>query len=148
MDRKFEESLSFVARHYRAGAFARRHFFAPALWRGRRLRVAASIAGAALLASACYFGLTGSFDRTPEVPVTAEAPAAPAESTVAMSTHIEFDNAPLSAVIAEIERIYNVKIGNIPTDEPRLTLSYDGTASDLVATINELLGTELTVTPL
>ena len=46
---------------------------------------------------------------------------------------------------AEIEKVYGVKLGNVPDDDIRLSLSYEGTAADLVDTINDLLGTEIEI---
>jgi hypothetical protein len=43
--------------------------------------------------------------------------------------------------------LYDVKITNVPenSDDIRLTLGYEGNAEDVVATINDLLGTNLAV---
>ena len=50
-------------------------------------------------------------------------------------------------VVEKINETYNVKVTGLPEspEEYRLSLHYEGTASDLVETINEILGTELTV---
>lgn len=58
---------------------------------------------------------------------------------------IEFHDASLKEVIAEIERVYNVKITNIPEEDIRVTISYEGTAQDVVETLNELLNTNLVI---
>lgn len=58
---------------------------------------------------------------------------------------IEFHDAPLKDVASDIERVYDVKINNVPAGDIRLTISYEGTAADAVETINDLLGTNLTV---
>ena len=60
---------------------------------------------------------------------------------------IDFEEAKLSAVVERIEEVYNVKIGNLPTDADVYTLSlhYEGNPVDLVLTINEILETQLTV---
>lgn len=152
---KFNESLKFVARHYREGAFRRDLSFLPAVmpwW--RRHGVAAAVAGVALVAAAAVATFTGVFSG----PTASEAPAdtivaAPAVArpdTVAapVSLTISFTDAPLSRVVAEIESNYHVTVANVPDgDSRRLTLSYEGTAADLVATINDLLGTEMEVRP-
>ena len=63
---------------------------------------------------------------------------------VDVSRKIEFTDAPLADVVKEIERVYEVHVVNVPEmGDYRLTLSYEGTAKDLVETINELLGTSL-----
>ena len=143
MDTRFLNSVNFVARHYRSGAFGRRSFFGtPERWAWRRRAVAASVAGVVLAATACYFTFVRESVPQPSVPEAAVT-AAPVQQGA--SLHIEFEKAPLSEVVAEIERVYGVEIGNMPSENYELTLSYDGTADDLVETINELLGTSLTV---
>jgi hypothetical protein len=62
-----------------------------------------------------------------------------------VAQRITFDDAPLSEVIIKIQETYNVTITNIPTEEHRLTLSYEGTADELIETINDLLGTEMKI---
>lgn len=84
---------------------------------------------------------------------------APGEGTktevVSPATHgenivrvIDFENAPLPVVVDKISRTYDVEITGLPEspDDYKLSLHYEGTASDLVETINEILGTEMTVT--
>ena len=64
----------------------------------------------------------------------------------AKSRRIEFKDTPLPKVAEAIAETYDVEITGIrPGDNTRLTLSYEGTAEDLVATINELLGTRLRI---
>ncbi len=58
---------------------------------------------------------------------------------------IEFKNTPLKEVVAEIERVYQVRIENVPQEEILITISYEGTASDVVETINELFNTKLNI---
>lgn len=61
---------------------------------------------------------------------------------------IDFENAPLPEVIKKIESVYNVKIKDIPAspEEYELSLHYEGTPTDLISVINDILGTEMTVT--
>ena len=58
---------------------------------------------------------------------------------------IEFHNASIKEVVAEIEQVYDVQISNIPEEDIRVTISYEGTAQDVVETINELLNTNLVI---
>lgn len=58
---------------------------------------------------------------------------------------IDFTDAPLGDVVKDIERIYGVKISNIPTETYSLTLHYEGDASELVTIINELLNINLQI---
>lgn len=144
MKDKFEESLSFVVRFYRRGAFRPTMLFvAPQRW--RRMAVAASVAFGIVVASACVYLLTTNapvsetIEKTPE---TAVATTVEAPHTV--SRRIKFDDAPLTRVVDEIETVYGVEVSPVAdNDTTRLTLSYEGNAADLLDTINELLGTDL-----
>lgn len=143
---KFNKSVNFVARHYRADAFKPRSFFfgrsLAARW--RRWGVAASVAVGVLTASACFYTFVL---RQPEAvePQPIEQTVAPEQPARLVSQRIEFTDAPLTEVVAQIELTYDVTVENIPTAEYRLTLSYEGTADDLISTINMLLGTALTI---
>lgn len=147
MDKKMNESVEFVARYYRKDAFsARRGWRQLGLtsfqwWRTRWAAAAAVIV--ALTATAgiyAYIVSSPSEARQPEAaPVTEKV--TPIE---VVSRKIEFTDAPLADVVKEIERVYEVHVVNVPEKgDYRLTLSYEGTAKDLVETINELLGTSL-----
>lgn len=144
---KFDENISFVARHWRPGAFSasagwRRLGISRAGW--ARWRVAASIAaGTVLAASAIIYNIVT--PGTPEPSVPTENITAPAPSSTHEIKRIEFDNRPIAVVAAEIEKVYGVKLGNVPDDDLCLSLSYEGTAADLVDTINDLLGTEIEI---
>ncbi len=61
---------------------------------------------------------------------------------------IDFEDASLTDVVAKIESTYDVKVGGLPEspEEYRLSLHYEGTPVDLIATINDILGTQMTVT--
>lgn len=142
LSEKEEESLRFVAEHYKPGAFRRtRLMFSWPWW---RTGWAAAVAAVVLGASAAVITLTVK-DRQPEpqpvpAPVTIEAPS-PDRISV-----IEFKDAPLATVVDEVESVYGVKIANVPADPSlRLTLRYEGTAEDFIATVNDMLGTEMEV---
>lgn len=72
---------------------------------------------------------------------------APIEADKDVVKAIDFENTPLTVVVEKINETYNVEVTGLPEspEEYRLSLHYEGTASDLVETINEILGTELTV---
>ena len=149
MTEKFKDSLSFVVRHYRPGAFrADRIFAAPRPW-WRRTAVAASVAAGVLVMSAIVYFTT----QSPTIPGSAvhEAPSSEVAAPVAPSAQsvirLEFDDMPLSSVVAEIENAYNVEISGLDEADrdQRLTLIYEGNAAELVSAINEILGTQLTV---
>lgn len=149
MDKKMNESVEFVARYYREGAFsARRGWRQLGLttlqwWRTRWAAAAAVVV--ALTATAGIYAYTTSSPseaRQPEAASVTEK-VTPIEE---VSRKIEFADTPLVDVVKEIERVYEVHVVNLPEDgDYRLTLSYEGTAKDLVETINELLGISLRI---
>lgn len=145
---KEEKEIDFIASRYRSGRFsvneawARTGLARPSLW--RRMRVAAAVAALLVLtATAAVFYRNYTLDSTPE-PAQIEAPATSPAYTVRV---LDFEDAPLSAVVREIEELYGVKLENLPAnpDVYRLSLHYEGDAIDLVDTINGILGTEITL---
>lgn len=60
---------------------------------------------------------------------------------------IDFENAPLPTVVAKIREVYGVEVANVPdnAEDYRLSLHYEGNVVDLVAAINDILGTEMEV---
>lgn len=142
-----EKQIDFIARHYRRGRFS-----AKAAWRSmglapaspwRRLRVAAAIAGVVVL-SATAAVLYNVYPARDTAPAAMEAPAPGPLTEVRI---IDFENAPLTDVVASIEAVYGVRVENIPAvpEGYELSLHYEGTPTDLIATINDILGTEMTV---
>lgn len=142
------KDIEFVARHYRRGRFS-----PTAGWRrlglghGRlaaRFRVAAAIAVAVILtatAAVVYHEYGYSAD-------TREPAVSSVASPLVEVRVIDFEDAPLQQVVEKIEAVYSVKVCNVPEDADHLSLSlhYEGNPSDLVEEINEILGTEMTVT--
>lgn len=149
---KTEESIDFVTLYYCKGAFdadraLRMIRFLPSVPWWRRRGVVAAAIGGALVASAAVFTYIVP-DREEGGNLPTEQVVTPAVETPAATEvkKIEFADAPLARVVEEIERVYNVKVTNLPAGgDYRLTLSYEGTAEDLVETINDLLGTSLAV---
>lgn len=149
---KYDDSLDFVTSHYCPGAFrplplAKLLHINVRIPLFRRRNVAAACVMSALIACA---GI-GTY-----LYICQEAPAAiPAvETTIPMTQpvstakeikRITFNDTPLAEVVKEIEKVYDVRLTSLPEEEYRLTLSYEGTAEDLVATINELLGTHIEI---
>lgn len=150
MTEKFKKSLSFVVSHYRPEAFVPRgRYVSPRPW-WRRMSVAASIAAGVLVASALVYNAV--IDRPSAAVEQSQAPAVRHDHSAPVATaqtvqRLEFADMPLSQVIDSVQTVYNVTIaGMTPDDASRtLTLSYEGNAGDLVAAINEILGTNLTV---
>ena len=60
---------------------------------------------------------------------------------------IDFEEAPLTEVVQKIKDVYGVEVTNLPTDPDQylLSLHYEGSALDLVDTINDILDIEMTV---
>lgn len=143
-----DKDIEFVARHYRRGSFA-----ADKAWRRigiarlsiwRRYRAAAAIAAFVVLsAAAVVIYRVTDMSTKPEIETqTPEVPAQVAEVKV-----IDFENTALPEVVERIKEVYGVEIENMPADAEayRLSLHYEGTADDLVAVINDILGTQLSV---
>jgi hypothetical protein len=150
---KYEESERFVAQHYERGAFSE-----AAAWRRMGLQVrrpsrwrmvAAASVLAVLTVSACIYYFKAKFSEPQVVaPTTQQAvQTAPQSAPIAAteSKVIDFDNAELVDVVLQIEKTYGVKVVNVPTEDYRLTLHYEGTASDLVDTINDILDINLAI---
>ncbi|MDE5871490.1 MAG: hypothetical protein K2H22_06095 [Muribaculaceae bacterium] len=144
-----DKDLRFIARHYRKGRFA----VGPALKRvkGRkgvwwtRTRIAAACVVAAIFtATAAVFVYRNNFSETgPSEPET-ERKAIQAAEIVGI---IDFEEAPLTKVVAKIREVYGVEVSGLPADPDRyvLSLHYEGSALDLVETINEILDTDMKV---
>ena len=60
---------------------------------------------------------------------------------------LAFDHTKLTDVIEIVETEYSVEIGNIPanSNDYELTLRYEGSPSELIEAINEILGIQLTL---
>ena len=150
MSEKFKNSLEFVTKHYRQGAFRASLLFAPVVsrpWWRTRAAAASAACAAVLVASAAYYFLNIAPAKSPELPAAPDATEATAPAAIAEDVkRIEFTDAPLARVAREIEEVYGVTVSGVPADTTlHLTLSYEGTAADLTATINELLDTHLTI---
>lgn len=143
MDNK---NIDFVARHYRKGLFSsdaawRRLGITPVAW-WKRYRVAAAVALGVIISA------TGAIVyHDYQLSVGDSAGQTVAVSPLAEVKAIDFENAPLTEVVTKIETVYNVKIGNLPPkpENYELSLHYEGTPTDLIAVINEILGTQMTV---
>lgn len=149
MTEKMKNSLRFVTRFYSPGALRPdESFITEGLPFWKRHAVAASIIGVALLAAAAastYLVLNHTQPQ-PEIQKT-ETTVSPIEDTSKQDTvkEMKFEDVPLPEVVKAIEKSYGVKVAGKTEGQPNLTLSYKGTAEDLVAAINDLLGTNLTV---
>lgn len=146
--KKLEEDIQFVTRYYRDDTLL------PARgWRlfranhgisaFRRNIAAAAVALIVLSASASfYFYLRTNAPSSPQTELSTPAPTVALAET---KQKIEFRDADLSEVVAEIEKIYDVKITGLPQQEIKVNISYEGTAAEVVETLNELFDTELAI---
>lgn len=109
----------------------------------KRNVVAASVAAIVLAASASiYYYSKDSQPETEDISLQTTLDTTTARNKI---EKIEFHDASLKDVVAEIERVYNVSIANVPASDIRVNISYEGTAQDVVETINELLDTNLEI---
>ena len=147
---KEKDNIEFVARHYRADAFSRKDAWNAMglgkIRRLRRLKVAAAVAGiVAFTAAAAIFVR---YEMRHDNVENAGLPSVE-ESSVQQQfvTVLDFDNATLPEVLECIRTVYGQEVENVPdnADSYRLTLHYEGNAADLIYTINDILGTEMSI---
>lgn len=144
------KELKFIACHYRKGLFAvepalRRIKGAKSVWWSRTRIAAACTVAAILTATAAVFVHNGYISRNESSSIEAEQTSVATAHTVRV---IDFEEAPLTHVVEKIREVYGVEVTGLPADPDQYTLSlhYEGTAIDLVETINDILDTEMTVT--
>lgn len=143
-----DKGIGFVARHYREGLFSvkdgwRRLGIGMSV-RMRRYRIAAAVSAVVVLsASAAIIYHEYRAGSVPEQAETVQTVNPMAEVKV-----IDFEKAPLPEVIGQIETVYGIRVEGIPEspEHYELSLHYEGTPTDLISTINEILGTQMTVT--
>ena len=151
----FEKEISFIAKYYQKGAFAVEPALRKITGSAKRWRFSARVAVAAsLFIGICAFAavyMIGYRDSKPEEPQDKILPAFQETETgpSVISMTIDFEDAALPEVVKQIEKVYGVEIINMPDDADsyHLTLHYEGDASDLIDTINEILGTNLKIKP-
>lgn len=151
MTEKMKKSLRFVTKFYSPGALRPDDsFITEGLSFWKRHTVAASIIGVTLLAAAAgsaYLALSNTQQHTDTVAMKDETPVTPNEETPRIDAikEMKFEEASLPEVVKAIEDAYGVKVAGKTEGQPNLTLSYKGTAEELVAAINDLLGTNLRI---
>ena len=144
------KEVDFIARRYKKGRFSpdagwQRLGIAP-VSKWRRYRVAAAVAATVILSATATI-LYREY-RMEDMPQQTMPVKTQTISPLAEVKTIDFENAPLPDVINKIETVYNVKVNGIPDspEEYELSLHYEGTPTDLISVINDILGTEMTVT--
>ena len=142
------KEVDFIARRYKKGRFSpdagwHRLGIAPvSIW--RRYRVAAAVAATVILsatATILYREYRMDDVQQQSIPVDTVSPLAEVKV-------IDFENAPLTEVVKKIESVYGVKVEGVPAspEEYVLSLHYEGTPTDLISVINDILETQMTVT--
>lgn len=144
-----KEEVSYIAKRYRKGKFSvdkgwKRLNIKPAFkWSG--LKIAAAIATVVVLSATAaviyhQYDLNTSPDNQDKEVVKSVEP-------LKVVKVIDFENTPLPTVISKIKEVYGVEVVNVPDNasDYNLSLHYEGNAIDLVATINDILETQMTV---
>ncbi len=144
-----KEEVSYIAKRYRRGKFSadkgwKRLNLKPALkWNG--FKIAAVISSVVVLSATAaivyhQYGVNVPQDKTVQETVISDTP-------IVVVKVINFENTPLPTVISKIEEVYGVEVVNIPENAEQycLSLHYEGNAIDLLATINDILETQMSV---
>lgn len=143
------KDINFIARHYRSGLFG----VEPTLRRIKPMvrrwwtpvRIAAASAAIVVLGAtaAVIIRHNTSVNDAPAV----EHKVEPAEAPQLVVKVIDFENTPLPVVVKKIHEVYGVEVTGLPdnADDYLLSLHYEGSATDLVDTINEILDLNMKV---
>ena len=143
-----KNDIDFIARRYRKGRFGVeagwRRLGVAHVSRWKRYKVAAAVAATVVLSATAAqifheFRVVDMQQHTVETPVV---------SPLAEVKVIDFENASLAEVVKKIEEVYDVRVENLPAkgEEYELSLHYEGTPTELIGAINDILGTQMTVT--
>lgn len=152
MDERFSKETDFVARRYSRHAFSEKRAWERmelgkrSVWKLPLAKIAAAVA--ALVVVGATAALLLQRKPEPQLPQTTqvEQTSAVAPSRDAVRA-LDFDDAPLTEVIAEIESTYGVTVGNVPSDAEtqRISLHFEGDADELIEMINDILDIQLTI---
>lgn len=144
----FHKNIDFVVKHYKKGLFS----IEPALYRikGFKKKIWTLPKVAAISSLIIAIGATAAILITHSLnqkEIGTQVPVIEKISPAFVSHIIDFDDAPLLAVVEQINLIYSVEIENIPenAEEIYVSLHYEGTALDLIETLNEILGTNMKI---
>lgn len=144
----FHKDIDFVAKYYRKGLFN----IEPALHRIKDFRkkkrilpkIAAISSIVITIGAAAAILITNSYQTKG---IREEVPVIEKTAPLSVSHVIDFDDAPLLTVVDQIKLIYGVDVENIPVNAEELYISihYEGTAMDLIETLNEILGIDMRI---
>lgn len=149
MDIDRDKDIYYIARHYHKGLFntssaLRRVRTKSGLrWTGAKT-IAASALIAVVGATAAVMIRNNYLASSSEVlEQSQDTPIAPET----ISRTIDFEDIPLPVVIEKIKEVYGVEVTGLPdnAESYRLSLHYEGTAVDLVETINDILDTDMRI---
>lgn len=146
---QISRDAEFVVRHYRKGVFDRRE-----AWRSLHLtghtwwsrHIAAAAAGAAVVVAAVaatvYYT---SYDNRQEAVIATESVETGAAENAVRTARFEFQYTQLSVAAKQIEETYGITLTGLPDDDPSVTITFEGTADDLINLINESLDSEISI---
>ena len=144
-----DKDIDFVARYYNDDIFSPdtgwRKIKSTLRLRRKRYGIAAAVAAIiAVSATAAIIGYEHYRFAPSHVDTAIESPSV---STSEETRVLAFDNISLTEVVEIVEAEYSIVIENIPenSDDYVLTLRFEGTPSELIEAINEILGTQLIV---
>lgn len=144
-----DKDLRFITRHYRKGLFSteaalRRIKGSNSSWWTRTRIAAACTIAAVVTATAAVFIHNQRISVIAPETTSVEQTAIPAAEMVHV---IDFEEAPLTEVVDKIREVYGVDVTDLPPapDQYTLSLHYEGSAIDLVETINDILDTDMKV---
>lgn len=144
----FQKDIEFIAKHYKKGLFS----IEPALYRIKGFKkkiwtfpkVAAISSVVIAIGATAAILITNSYNQKG---IGTEIPVIEKSSQELVSHIIDFDDVPLTTVVEQINIIYKVEVDNMPVnaEEIYVSIHYEGTAIDLIETLNEILGTNLKI---
>lgn len=144
-----DKDLKFITRHYRKGLFStgaalRRIKGSNSSWWTRTRIAAACTIAAVVTATAALFIHNQHISGIAPETTSVEQTSVPATEIVRV---IDFEEAPLTEVVGKIREVYGVDVTDLPPapDQYTLSLHYEGSAIDLVETINDILDTDMKV---
>lgn len=144
----YQDEIQYIASHYKEGRFntseALRRIRPNSAGWWTATRVAAAIAVLVVIsATAAIFVHENYFTPEPRT-VEQQSPVAVDSNAVKV---IDFEEASLPVVVDKIKEVYGVKVVNVPenAENYKLSLHYEGTAADLIETINDILGTDMEI---
>lgn len=145
-----DKDLRFITRHYREGLFSTKAALRrikgtnSSWWTRTRIAAACTIAAVLTATAAVLIHNHRISGIEPDTTLIEQADIPAAE----MVRVIDFEDAPLSDVVEKIREVYGVEVTDLPDnpDQYKLSLHYEGSALDLVDTINDILDTDMKVT--